>query len=145
MEYVIRPGVVVIVDDDMEPVMRSREWFVNNGYVRTGKQAFLTWWAIGKAPFGMEVDHINRNRLDNRRGNLRFVTPTENKWNMSLRCNNVTGVEGVNWHKQSRKWLVQIRMGGRRHTLGVYQDFFEACCARKSAGNRRVVKHGVNL
>ncbi len=145
MEYAIRPGVVVIVDDDLEPVMRSRAWFINNGYVRTGKQAFLTWWVIGKAPFGMEVDHINRNRLDNRRENLRFVTPTENKWNAGLKRSNRTGISGVHWHAQSRKWMVQIRMGRQRHTLGVYPDFFEACCARKSAENRRVAEHGVTL
>ena len=58
-----------------------------------------------------EVDHINRNKLDNRRRNLRIVSHSENMYNISLYKNNTSGFRGICWDKRFNKWMV--RMGNK--------------------------------
>ena len=47
-----------------------------------------------------------------------------------------SGVAGVNWRASINKWNVRIKAHGKGHHLGAFADFFEACCARKSAEAR---------
>lgn len=75
---------------------------------------------ILNAPPDMQVDHINRNGLDNRRSNLRLATTQQNTWNQKLRRDNTSGYKGVVWDKQSRKWRAQIRTGNRQIGLGLF-------------------------
>lgn len=86
--------------------------------------------AHGKIPNGMCIDHINGNGLDNRLCNLRVVTLSENQRNRRLAKNCHFGIHGVNPHKD----------GFSVHCAGLHikftKDFFEACCARKSAERR---------
>ena len=65
----------------------------------------------------MIIDHINRNRLDNRWINLRDVTPTMSSWNRGDMINNTSGQKGACYHKQSGKWRVYL---GRKH-IGFYE------------------------
>ena len=78
------------------------------------------------------VDHINGNPLDNRWENLRDVSQSENMRNASRSKRNASGVVGVAWDKEARKWRASIYHGKTIH-LGRHDDFFEAGCARKSA------------
>lgn len=83
-------------------------------------------------PKGLEVDHINGNRGDNSIKNLRLVSHQDNTKNQVLRKNNRSGIMGV--HLVNKKWRVRIaNKEGERVHLGMFEDFFEACCARKSA------------
>ena len=70
----------------------------------------------------MMIDHINRNRSDNRISNLRSVTNKENCMNKSIRCDNEIGITGVYWHKKAGKWMVER---GRVY-LGLYESLLEA-------------------
>lgn len=79
------------------------------------------------------VDHINGNTLDDRWENLREVTARENSLNAKRSRKNTSGVRGVSWEKALDKWRSKIHVGVRQIHLGVYDDFFEAVCARKSA------------
>ena len=79
------------------------------------------------------VDHINGIKDDNRWLNLRDVTPADNQKNAKKRIDNTSGVTGVYWDKKRNKLKVQIRAGGEQLHLGSFDDFFEACCIRKSA------------
>ncbi len=80
-----------------------------------------------------QVDHINGNRSDNRLSNLRTVSRDENLLNKSMYSNNKTGVTGVNWHKQHRKWYVGIRANKKSKFVGLFDDLPSAIAARKSA------------
>jgi len=71
-----------------------------------------------------EVDHINRNGLDNRRQNLRSATRSQNVANSKPRGK----YKGVGWHKRSQKWYAHIGKGGRQFHLGVF-DTPEAAAA----------------
>lgn len=111
----------------------------DRGYRRIsiGRRRFLEHniiWEMysGRIPKGYVVDHINHNGLDNRLCNLRLVTVLENNRNRKLPRNNTSGCMGVVWHKKYKKWQVSV---GDSY-IGRFDDFFEACCARKSMENK---------
>ncbi|RJE47755.1 hypothetical protein A7K50_03430 [Dehalobacter sp. MCB1] len=79
------------------------------------------------------VDHINRNRLDNRKSNLRIVTFQENMNNKSLYKTNSSGHKGVKWNARLDKWQSQITHNKIRVHLGVYDELQDAIAARRTA------------
>lgn len=88
---------------------------------------------IMNAPKGMEVDHANRNTLDNRRENLRLATRHQNAMNMGIFANNTSGFPGVTYQRQERKWQSRIWANGKRHSLGRFESPEKAYAAYKLA------------
>lgn len=84
-------------------------------------------------PDGMKVDHINGKRDDNRWSNLRLVTQGQNCRNARLNINNKSGVSGVRWNRQNRRWVAKIRFRGKRYHLGSFKRKEDAVAARKDA------------
>ena len=79
-------------------------------------------------PDGLDVDHRDRNGLNNRRSNLRACTRSENNGN-TLSARGSSGYRGVSWHKQLGKWRAHINLGHRQRYLGVFLDPWEAAQA----------------
>src|SRR5581483_3829710 len=84
-------------------------------------------------PVGYEIDHINRDKLDNTRENLRVVTRMLNQHNTGIRHNNKSGYKGVIWRKRSNKWVASIRRAGIVYALGDYDTPEEASQAYVNA------------
>lgn len=82
---------------------------------------------------GLQVDHINHVRDDNRLINLRFVTRSGNRRNQTRRSDNITGITGVYYDKNIRKYMAQINVGGVNIRLGSFVTLEEAAKARKAA------------
>ena len=61
------------------------------------------------------------------------MSRSDNQKNKSRGRNNKSGVTGVSWHKMAGKWQATVRNHSVQRALGVYDDWFEAVCARKSA------------
>lgn len=80
-----------------------------------------------------QIDHINGNRSDDRPGNLREATPTENMRNRKKQKNNSSGVCGVSFHVGRQKYEARIRADGVRKHLGMFRTLNEAVSARKAA------------
>lgn len=80
----------------------------------------------------MQVDHINGDALDNRAENLRLVTPATNSQNMRMRSDNTTGVTGVYWYPNMKKWVAKICFNGKAECIGYYKHFKDACAAREA-------------
>lgn len=78
-----------------------------------------------------EVDHIDRNPLNNRRSNLRIATHAENLRNRGKNRNNTSGYKGVTWDKGEGKWSASITVNYKRVHLGRYsnpEDAYAAYC-----------------
>lgn len=69
-----------------------------------------------------EVDHINGDKLDNRRKNLRITTRAQNAQNFGSRPGSSSKYRGVTWHKAAGKWMAQHILNGERHYLGLFED-----------------------
>jgi hypothetical protein len=91
-------------------------------------------WALyhNEQPDG-EIDHIDGNTGNNCIANLRVVTRRVNMQNAALPKTNTSGVMGVSWHKLRRRWRADIRVRGKQHWLGFFDDKEEAIAARKTA------------
>ena len=87
-----------LVDDDIHDKYSSLRWCVNKrGYVIGSKHSRITHLhtIVAQTPKGMYTDHINHNKLDNQRSNLRVCTPRQNQHNRLDNKNNKTGYRGV--------------------------------------------------
>jgi hypothetical protein len=91
--------------------------YVNIKGTKTMLQRFIM-----DAPEDVYVDHINHDRLDNRRENLRFATASQNTANRDLGGRGKSGYRGVHWSKQRRKWRADIHVAGRQIYLGLFED-----------------------
>ena len=79
---------------------------------------------------GLQVDHINGNPLDNRRANLRMVTPTENTRNQKDRTDSTSGFKGVHFDRSRGKWMAHITEAGKMRNLGRFDSIEDAKAAR---------------
>lgn len=88
----------------------------------------------GYAP-DCQIDHIDRNRSNNRIDNLRLAQRNEkdNHQNKSISSNNTSGALGVYWHKAAKKWCSEIWVDNIKHYLGIFEEFEDAVAARKAA------------
>lgn len=78
----------------------------------------------------IEVDHINHQRNDNRKENLRLASRPENTRNSSIRKNNTSGFIGITFDKKNNKWVAQITIDGKNKKIGRYYNLFDAVAAR---------------
>jgi hypothetical protein len=128
-------GTEFQVDEcDLELVL-SFDWNLDDlGYIRearpSGKR--LHQLIMGKAPDGLTVDHINRDRLDNRRSNLRWASWTGQMINRGVRKDSGSGVTGVRALPAGR-WEAYINVGKRKIHLGAFPEKALAIAARKAA------------
>ena len=136
----IHGGTVLVDDADAGSLGEFRWYRMNNGYagamIGSGpdRKCILMHRLLCGEPTGMCVDHINGDKLDNRRVNLRVVDQHVNQINRKSRNrNNTSGERGVTWKAQRKKWIAQITIYGRNHHLGTFESFDDALSARKAA------------
>lgn len=124
-------GQVAIIDDeDYEKVAKNKWSFHYNGYAVRGKPQISMHRFVLDAPRGMEVDHINGNKLDNRKSNLRFATRKQNSFN-------IRHEDGISWRPNREAWIVRMKtLDGRRVYVGYFKDKEEALEARRMASLR---------
>jgi hypothetical protein len=72
------------------------------------------------------VDHIDGNPSNNRIENLRPATQAQNQQNKPKTANNNSGIKGVSWHRQTKKWKGTIFANGTPHHIGYWSDLEEA-------------------
>lgn len=82
---------------------------------------------------GLEVDHINRNRLDNRRSNLRVLPRGANGQNVPGYRGSTSTFRGVSWKTKIGKWVAQISVNGKKHHIGVFESETDAANAARLA------------
>lgn len=77
------------------------------------------------------IDHINRNRSDNRKQNLRIVNECDNRKNHNMYSNNTSGFNGIWWNKRNNNWCVEIRYDKTKVHLGSFTSIDNAIIARE--------------
>lgn len=85
---------------------------------------------VMKAKPGQFVDHINKDRADNRKCNLRCCGRAENDRNRGTYVTNTSGVTGVYFDKQRNKWVASISYNKKRTLIGRFASKEEAVRAR---------------
>lgn len=124
-----RDGFSIVGPDDAH--LADTKWFKhNNGYVSSGgdSRKYLHRVVVG-ARAGEEVDHINRNKFDNRRENLRIVSHSTNVYNSGIRKDNSTGFRGVYVDSERGGFIARTYKGGEQYSLGRFDTAEEAAAA----------------
>jgi hypothetical protein len=122
-------GLYTIVDDGDYQHLAKWKWFVGyRGYVyRSGSEGGLKrnismHRLIAATPRGSLTDHRNRNKLDNRRSNLRTSTNSLNQANSRPQDNTQSGYKGVSWDKANAKWRARIQVNGKKQEIGLFHS-----------------------
>lgn len=95
----------------------------------------LIWVMHGNKPVEF-IDHINRDRSDNRIENLRAATNAENTRNAGIRKDNTSGIKGVSWRRQNKKWSGKVAFQGKQYHAGYFETKEECAEAVKELRNR---------
>lgn len=133
--YVCSDGSTFIFSLEDYDLVSQHHWFIDDkGYPKTniGNSTVLLSRIITKCDDGWFVDHINRNTFDNRRCNLRIVTPKQNSHNENVRRNNKCGYKGVSRHKGG-KYRADIFVENKNKYLGLFLTPEEAAHAYDDA------------
>jgi hypothetical protein len=118
----------------------ERAGYVGGGgyvYIGINRQLILAhrlvWWFVyGRGPMG-DIDHINRDKTDNRLSNLRDVTESQNLMNRPAPRNNTSGQKGVSWHAKEKRWRAKITVNKKTMFLGSFSTIEDAGSAYRAA------------
>lgn len=138
-------GLEAVVDAADYELLSAFKWYalsVGNGFYAakgSGNRSgglVLMHRLLCAAPQALQVDHINGDRLDNRRLNLRLCTQSQNRCNAGVRASNTSGFKGVSWLRKNKKWMAAIQAGGVAQYIGSFTDKAEAARAYDAAALR---------
>lgn len=125
-------GKFALIDDaDYEWASQYKWHFTTNGYARRVAKDRTTprmHREINKTPNGMDTDHINGDKLDNRRENLRSVTRSQNVMNL-VKGKKGKKYKGTQYLKRSGKYNAMICLNGKNQFIGNYDTEEEAALA----------------
>lgn len=95
----------------------------------TVKEEYYFHRLIMNFPKAFEIDHVNRNKLDNRIENLRLATRGENQVNKNKAKNCTSKYRGVSYNNRQKKWVAYINHDGKRKHIGYFENEDEAAIA----------------
>lgn len=123
-------GIVLeaLIDTDDFNIANSFKgtWYASNdeyvrGWIMNGKKNIHLHREILIPAENKQVDHINHNKLDNRKINLRIVTNSQNRQNLLPQNNSKTRIRGVTWCSRDKIYLARIRVNNKL----IYQKYFK--------------------
>lgn len=133
-----------LVDDDVYKWAKNFKWYLScNGYAQgfiknslNSKSLIFLHREIMRTGKEFVVDHINHDKLNNQRKNLRNCSRAENQFNQKLRKDNTSGFKGVRFNKKTGKWRADIMMNRRSKFLGHFPSAQEAAKAYTESAKR---------
>ncbi len=134
-------GQETMVDDDVYLWAKKIRWHLSvGGYARhsnnDGSKLFLH-REIMKTPKGKVTDHVDGNKLNNLRSNLRCVSGSINSINVKkLDKRNTTGFKGVRFFKKHNTWEARIMKDYKSYRRGTFKTREEAALAYNEMANQ---------
>lgn len=130
-----------ILDDEDYEALKSYHWYSDRGYATRmslkgeGKRRMIRMHQqILNIPNHLVADHINGNRLDNRRANLRICTRAQNNMNRFVEKQSSSSIyKGVCWRPHANAWKAYIKLNSKQMHLGYFQSEEEAALAYNAA------------
>ena len=119
-----------MVDDEDYEEINKYKWFASargyavRNFTRDDKtRGFIRMHGeiIGEIK-GLEIDHINGEKTDNRKANLRHATHAQNVMNSRGSRGTTSAYKGVYWNKMTKSWRCTITTNGKKISLGCYQS-----------------------
>lgn len=142
-EIILSNGKITVVDDDDYAHLSEWKWGYTKGYAaRTSyenghKATIYMHRQLMDTPIGMVTDHINGDRLDNRRKNLRICSNEQNLLNRGADKGSSSRFKGVYFRRNKQKhWHAQIRANKKSMHLGSFSTELEAARAYNEAAVR---------
>ena len=130
----------IIIDKTDIKKINKYKWHLMKGYAATminKKNVYLHQLILNKKEKYI-TDHINNNRLDNRKQNLRFVTYSQNNMNKK-------GVKGIYFNINAKKWIARITINKKNIFLGYFINKQNAINARKQAEQKYFGEFAYNI
>lgn len=120
----------IIDSSDLEYVLKEKWCLTGRGHVRNSSKprVRLSRYIMAPVPHGYEIDHINRDTMDNRRSNLRLATHLQNCANTARR-KNISGYKGVYLDRRINRWWAEVCCDGSKYYLGVFSSRKKAAMA----------------
>lgn len=125
-----------IVDEEDKEFADQYLWYNSFGYAVCPSKSSRMHRMIMNAKSGQEVDHVNGNRMDNRKCNLRICNHVQNSRNAPVKKCSKTGIKGVWFNTKSRTYNSQIRVDGKRLWLGSFTYIHQAAEAYRVAAKK---------
>lgn len=121
-------GNFTLVDDEDYNFLIKFEWHETHGYARTyfKNDRIRMHRMIMNPKRDQMIDHVDGNKLNNTKSNLRFCVSQQNSWNRLKHKNNKSGVKGVRKAKTLGKWEAQIGINGKNKYLGTFLTLKQA-------------------
>jgi len=127
-EIILKGGQIALVSDIDYEMVSKHKWSILNGYaVICGTVTSMHRIIMGDSPMGIVIDHANRNKLDNRRENLRPCTYSQNSANVGKRDNTYSIFKGVTAY--GNKFRASITVRWEAIPLGIYDSEQQAAKA----------------
>lgn len=132
--------VTVINHEDYEKIKTYKWHYRDTGYAVcyskgsiTSRKQIRMHRLLTDCPEGKEVDHIDGDRLNNCRENLRTCTRSQNMMNKGKPEKGSSRFKGVSWHIRAGKWRARIKLNGAEIYLGIFKREEDAYNAYKKA------------
>ena len=119
-----RVNETIIDTSEVEKIRRYKWHLQSKGYAaaRINGKIVLLHRLIHNTPNNFETDHKNRDKLDNRKANLRKCSTSQNQINSKINNNNTSWAKGVWWNRQTKKWESSIWKNNKKHYLGLFVE-----------------------
>lgn len=125
-------GKFAAIDVDDAPVIGAFNWGLVSGYAARGAKgqpATYMHRVIVNADQRLHVDHVDGNKMNNCRANLRLATMSQNLCNRPAQKNNTSGFKGACFDQRSGKWRATITLNGKHICIGRFATAEEAARA----------------
>ena len=140
-KILITRGQIVTVDEQDYQELSQYKWYLIDGFAaRTIKKdnkrtTIYMHRVIMDAPIGISVYHINHNKLDNQRENLRLVKGSA-RMHRRPSVKHSSKYRGVYWCKDKRKWIAEIKVYKKQIRLGRFEVEKDAAVAYDEAARK---------